>query len=296
MALVAPAFPTLDRAQILKVAGSIGVLGTGSQGPQQVMAALCKADVSGAEVARLIAREPALYARVLRVANSAYYGQSRHIATLDKALVLLGLNAVRSIAAAVCLERNMRVGAQQGLIDMTALVHHSLATAVSAESLARIQDPDLASDAFIAGLLHNLGIVVQVHLDAPGILDMIAARRVDAKRDMRVLEAERATVGHEECVAVLFEEWRLPETLVSAARYHHDPMGAGESHRKLAALINLGANLGLEGGHTFTLEPVAGERNGDAMSWLGLNTEQIDAVADVVPARIAELQKAVLGD
>jgi len=122
------------------------------------MAALCNSDVSPGEVESLVLGEPALYARVLRIANSAYYGQARSITTLSRAVVVLGLDAVRGIAAAACLDRTLPRGWKHPLVDMNAVVHHSVATAAAAEALARIRHPDLAAEAFVAGLLHkNLG-------------------------------------------------------------------------------------------------------------------------------------------
>ena len=88
------------RAQILKAAGSVGVLGGSALSGPRIMAALCDPEIQAREVCSLIAREPALCARVLRVANSAFYGHARSIATLERALALLGQDAVRGIAAA----------------------------------------------------------------------------------------------------------------------------------------------------------------------------------------------------
>jgi len=176
------------------------------------------------------------------------------------------------------------------------LLQHSLATAIAAHSLARIQHPALAPDAFSAGLLQNLGIIVQIHLDTPGTLAMLDARHTDATRNMRALELECASVGHEECVAVLFEEWKLPGSLVAAVRHHHDPISAPEIHRDLASLVNLGANLALACGATFSLEPSAVERDAQAMSILGLRAEDLDNVAAALAEHVAEFQLLILND
>ena len=283
----------IDRAQILKTASSLGLVGAGAHSGPRIMAALCNPLVSPGEVESLVLREPALYARVLRIANSPYYGQVRSITTLSRAVVVLGLDAVRGIAAAACLDRTLPRGRQHPLIDMTAVVHHSVATAAAAEALARIRHPELAAEAFIAGLLHNLGIVVQLSVDAPGVEAMIGLRAADDHRDMRILELERALVGHEECIATIFEEWQLPESLVAATRDHHDPIAAPQIHRELTALVNLGATLGLASGSTFTLEPAASPRNLSAMECVGLDHEQLNAVADDLPTRLATLRQAL---
>jgi HD-like signal output (HDOD) protein len=286
--------PAIDRTQILKAAASLGVLGSGAHSAPRIMAALCNPAVSPREIAALVGKEPALYARVLRVANSPYYGQSRSITTLDRALVVLGIDAVRGIAAAACLDRSMPRRGEDSVVDMKSVIQHSIATAATAESLARIQRPALAAEAFIAGLLHNLGIVVQLHLDAPGIRAIISLREAGDVRDMRALELDCAAIGHEECVGVIFEAWQLPESLIAAAREHHDPMAAAPPHRELAALINLGANLGLAGGSTFGLESSRVARNAPAMACLGLDDAQLDGVAVDMPARVAALRSALL--
>src|ERR1700692_2204159 len=100
--------PSVDRTQILRAAASLGVLGSGANSAPRIMGALCNPAVSPKQVAALVGREPALYARVLRVANSPYYGQSRSITTIDRALVILGTDAVRGIAAAACLDPRLR--------------------------------------------------------------------------------------------------------------------------------------------------------------------------------------------
>jgi HD-like signal output (HDOD) protein len=285
--------PSIDRAQILKAAATMGILGSGADSVPRMLALLCDPQVDGSEIASLIGRQPSMYARVLRVANSSYYGHPRSITTMERALLMLGRDAVRGIAAATCFDRTMARSMKGTAIDMQAVARHSLTTAAAAEALATIARRPMASEAFIAGLLHNLGIAVQVHLDPRGIDAMIDANRNGAACGIRVLESKHAMVGHEECLAVVFEAWQMPESLVAAAGHHHAPMNAPEPHRDLSALVNLGANLGLAIGPCYTLEPAPIERHLPAMLWLGLTDEHLDAVATQLPARVAELGSAL---
>ena len=180
------------------------------------------------------------------------------------------------------------------LVDVKGLLLHSFATAAAAEWLARLRRRALASDAFIGGLLHNLGILAQVHLDPSGIKAIIDARRIDAARDIRLLESEHAAVRHEECAATIFAAWQLPEALVVAAHHHHDPMAAPQAHRELTALIHLGANLALSGGNTFMLELAPTARDLPAMNLLGISAEDLDRAASELPGRFDELRGALL--
>jgi len=176
---------------------------------------------------------------------------------------------------------------------MQVVARHSLTTAVAAEALAKIARRPMVSEAFIAGLLHNLGIAIQVHLDPRGIDAMVDANRDGPACGIRVLESKHAIAGHEECLAVVFEAWQMPASLVAAAGNHHAPMDAPESHRDLTALVNLGANLGLAIGPCHSLEPAPLERHLPAMLWLGLTDEHLDDVAAQLPARVAELCSAL---
>jgi HD-like signal output (HDOD) protein len=260
-----------------------------------MMAALCNRAASAAQIAVLIRREPALCVRLLRVANSPFYGQSRAVQTIERALTLLGLNAVSGILAAACLDHSLLRGEQYSMLDMHGLVQHSVATAAAAEALALLRHPALAPEAFVAGLLHNLGILLQVHLDLPGVQAMTHRRQSGDARDLRFLEAECAVVGHEYCAAVVFEHWGLPEPLIAAAREHHDPMSAPEFHRPLPVLIGLGAGLSRETGNGFVLESEPLLRDPRAMAWLGVTGEELDAVAAALPDRVTRLRETLIG-
>ena len=291
--LTAAIKPPIDREHILNSAATLGILGLGTDSAPRMLALLCDPKTDFATIASLIARQPSMYARVLRVANSSYYGRPRSIATIDGALLMLGRDAVRTIAVASCFDRTLARSMKSTAIDMQAVVRHSLTTAVAAEALAILARPPAASEAFIAGLLHNLGIAVQVHLDPCGVDAMIEANRAGAACGIRVMESNNALVGHEECLAVVFHAWQMPDSLVAAAGHHHAPMDAAEQHRDLTALVNLASNLALATGPGYTLEPAPVQRSLPAMLWLGLTDGDLDDVSAGLPARVAELGSAL---
>lgn len=282
------------RELILRGAESLGVLGGAGHAAPQLIAMLCRGNVNASEVAALVEREPALYARVLRVANSPFYGCRTTIRTLQQAIVLLGLDAVRGIAAAACLDRQLMRDRETTALDLKALVVHSLATAIAAEALARLRAPALAADAFIAGLLHNLGVAVQLHVDGAGVRELVERRRVDPTADLRSGELECIAVGHEECVATVFEAWGFPCALVESARHHHRPGGAADAHRELAALVSLGANLGVRSGHAFVLEPAPVPPDPDALRLLAMDEAELARLVAELPERVSALSQALL--
>lgn len=279
--------------EILKAATAMGALGANAQSGQKLLAVLCDPQVKSAVVAQWVDQDPMISARVLRVANSPYYGQTRSVTTIARALLLLGLDAVRGIAAAACLDRTLSRGGALVALDVHAVMQHSLASAVAADMLARACRPALSGAAFIGGLLHNFGVVIQAYVDASGVEAMRAGRRDDAGRGIRQLEAQYAAVGHEDCVAALFDTWRLPDSLVMAARHHHDPAAAPDPHRDLAATLNLAAYIGLAGGYTFSLETDPGEPDAGALRQIGLAAADLESFVREVPLRVTELRRAL---
>jgi len=285
----------IGTAQILQAAAAAGVLGVSVDSSPRLLATLCSSNTTSRQIAALVRGEPLLYARVLRVANSPLYGQPSRVATIERALILLGSDAVRGIAAAVCLDRTMAASLGPARFDIRRLLLHSLATAAAAEWLARAACVDLAPNAFIAGLMHNLGILLQIHLDPDGIRSMIEARHASSNADTRELEIKLAAVGHEECGATIFRAWQLPEELIAAAEHHHGPAAAPQAHRRIAALVNVAANVALAIGNTYLLEPTATPVPTSALNLLELSPDDWENALLEVPARFLALRGAVIG-
>ena len=275
---------------ILRAAGNLGFIGSTSATAGRLLAALCNPTITFDELSNLLNSEPALVVRVLRVANSAFYGVSRSIKTIDRALMVLGFDAVRAVAAAACLDRSLARATQEAALDHHAMVRHSLTTAVAAESIAKLVQRDMAGDAFAAGLLHNLGLPVQAVLDAAGLRTLSAALRSGHSGDFRQLERSTLRISHEECAAVVFEQWQLPDSLVETARWHHAPLFAPAPHKWLSAVLGLALGLAAEAGHGFELEPAPQPRDPDLMYFVGITNQDMDSISDELVKRSALLR------
>jgi HD-like signal output (HDOD) protein len=245
----------ITEADIVRAASSLGVIAGGANTAHRILATLCDASLDARQIAEAIQREPALAARVLKVANSAFYGSSRNVATLDRALMLLGLDSVRGIAAAACLDRSVARRSVQAPIDPRALALHSVASAYAAESLARKCGRAIPAEAFMAALLHDFGVPVQERVDSAGVTKLLAALASDPEAQVGALEAQLVQVSHSRCAEVVFESWRLPQTIVVAAKHHDDPSQAPGPAKDLATLVHLGVQIALEAGFTHPLEP-----------------------------------------
>lgn len=242
-------------ADIVRAATSLGIIGGGAHTAHRILATLCDASLDARQIADVIQREPGLAARVLKVANSAFYGSSRHIATLDRALMLLGLDAVRGIAAAACLDRSVARRSPSAAIDPQALAYHCVASAFAAEALTKQSGRAIPAEAFMAALLHDFGVPVQERLDSAGVMKLMEVLAADPQSTYDALEQSLVQVGHAHCAQVVFDHWRLPEGIVFAARYHDDPSQAPGPAQPLTTLVHLGVQLALQAGFTHPLEP-----------------------------------------
>lgn len=280
-------------SDVLNAARAMGVLSSNAQSAPMILATLCREGIGAREVAEVLGREPGLTARVLRIANSAFYGVTRSIATIDRAVVVLGLDAVRGIAAAACLNRGFLSPGDSLPIDVSDMLRHSVATAAAAQTLAGRGDKTLAPEAFIGGLLHDLGITLQLKLDSAGLAAAAAAAQSRSPTGTRELENRHARISHERCATVLFHAWKLPDGLVAVAGHHHAPGHAPRAHRRLVELVSLGECLSIHAGMGFGAEISCPDPDAALLSSLQISTAELLEIEDGLPRMVADLQGAL---
>jgi HD-like signal output (HDOD) protein len=283
----------ITEADIVRAASSLGVIAGGANTAHRILATLCDASLDARQIAEVIQCEPALAARVLKVANSAFYGSSRNVGTLDRALMLLGLDSVRGIAAAACLDRSVARRSQQAPIDPRALALHSVASAYAAESLTKKCGRAIPTEAFMAALLHDFGVPVQERVDSAGVMKLLQALAGDPEALPGPLESQLVQVSHSRCAEVVFENWRLPKSIVLAAKHHDDPSQAPGPARDLAMLVHLGVQLALEAGFTHPMEPRQMRiPRGPLLQAMGLPEDAFTAVMDGLAERVLLVMEA----
>lgn len=285
--------PLLDRASLLHAAALLGPVAFGSQSLAGLISILCNEHSEIDCIVSLIEQQPLLAARVLRVANSAYYGQHRSVVTIHRAVTVLGTQAIRAIGVTCCFDRVMTQRLQETLGNAACFLRHSLATAVAAETLASVAHFPQPEAAFTAGVLHNIGVALQGCVDLRGMREMQRARGAGITAPIRDLEKAHSSAPHELCGGVVLEAWQLPTRLVSAAAHHHEPAEAPESHRALVSLVNIAAQLAASCGCGFALE-AASDYDPQALQWAQLDRAGVNAVTDGLPERVAELTQALL--
>jgi putative nucleotidyltransferase with HDIG domain len=175
-------------------------------------------DTSVGELARIVDADPALSARVLRLANAPYYGLSGRISSASRAVVLLGFDTVRALAlgaAASLMADEVDLGPE-------GLWTHNVATAAACAVVARrIGAP--AQDAFSAGLLKDVGVALLHRRDPQGYTAMLrsSGRSVE---ELNRAETRSFDVTHAAAGAMALEAWGFPQQFVNAVASHHLPL------------------------------------------------------------------------
>lgn len=178
--------------------------------------------VSINQIVEIIKYDQALTARILRLCNSAYFGLSRQITSLNDALVCLGTSKLLQIVMAVHTS-GVLSGRQAGYdLAIGELWKHSVAVAHASAYFAKRTKLDNTNVAFTAGLLHDIGKVVLSEYVADEFSRILT---LVSKENRAFVEAEREVLGidHTQIGAAVAEKWDLPEPLVRCIRYHHDP-------------------------------------------------------------------------
>lgn len=197
-------------------------------------------DIQYRQLRELLRVDPALAVRVLKVANSAFFG-SRSITSIDRALAVLGAVAVAGIAMAARFDGSIAPACtESGRLQH--LRRHSLMTAVAAKRIvARTEGVWDGEGAFVLGLLHDLGWLVHV--------------QIERERRLRPPEAVTSTptaelAEHALLSAALFAHWQLPAQFIDAARDHHAVPEAGPASVG-SALLAVAEQCALHGGDAF---------------------------------------------
>ena len=246
---------------------------------QKARKVLADPNSSFSDLARIIETDQGIVTRVLKIANSPYYGHSGNVSSVHHASAVLGAKTLMELLNLACsseiLDKNL-----DGY-DLVAgdLWMHSLAVASGSQIIARRVQPALEQDAFSAGLIHDVGKII---LD-PYILERKEEFQSFVKLENEsFLSAEKRMLGfdHAELASEVCEHWQIPKHIALSIRYHHDPTPSDKDmlsyivHMADAIAIMSGIGAGIDG-MLYSIHP-------DAAEILRLKEEDIgDIMADI---------------
>ncbi|MDH5517066.1 MAG: HDOD domain-containing protein [Gammaproteobacteria bacterium] len=226
---------TVNQQPINMVAGIINLISL----PEiciRINTALEDPSHTNAQLGEIIAHDPAMAARILRIVNSAYYQFPSKIEMVSRAISLIGEDDLRALVLATsALEVFDRIPNQ--LVNMELFWQHSVFTGIVARLLARQCNVLHTERLFIAGLLHDIGKLV-LYYKEPEISQSVL--RQAAETSGIVHQAEQLQLGftHADVGAALAQAWQLPESFQTIIQHHHQPDKA-EKYEIETAIVHL---------------------------------------------------------
>lgn len=170
---------------------------------------------------RIIEKDQALAAKILRVANSAFYGLLSSVSSLEHALVILGINEVKSIVLG-CSVYNFFSHGQSNAFDRTQFWKHAIICSQVAKLLGAHFNTRNGDSLFLAGLIHDIGKVVldqYFHEDFVQIIEHISLTKTTfSKAEKKILGTTHSQIG-----AKVLKQWRFPDEVIMQILYHHAP-------------------------------------------------------------------------
>ena len=190
-------------------------------------------------LARIVDKDAAIGAKILQLANSAFIGARRTIVNLEQAIVYLGADTIRNLAISISVQQIFRRVETNGLLSIDRYWHHSYLSALLARNIATTVGHADPSEAYLAGLLHDIGKLL-LWMAFPGRYAPLLLRGVRCHSGrLAFLEEEKLRINHCEAGAWLCTQWRLPSFLADALRYHHHPLDEVAQALPLVRIVSL---------------------------------------------------------
>jgi putative nucleotidyltransferase with HDIG domain len=199
---------------------------------------------SAEDVAKFISRDVALTSKVLRLANSAFYGIPRTISSVNSAIVILGFNTIRSLVLSASVLKVFP--AKPGLVkfDRKAFWKHSFMVGIASRMVAQIYRRKKLVDmetAFSAGLLHDIGKIILEQFSNEEYLPVLKAAK-DQAQPLVLVERNMLGMSHADVSGMLVDKWQMPNELKGPIVFHHNPLEDSAS-QDMACIVHYANHL-----------------------------------------------------
>ncbi len=286
------AVETADNAKLIvdKALRAIGDLATLPEVTIKIIEIVEDQKSTAHDLHEIIKNDPALSVKVLKVVNSAFYGLPGQVASVDRAIILLGLSAVKNIAIAASIARlfkGKRISQQFRASD---LWRHSVAVAVAARALGKCSPHPLMTDEiFVTGLIHDVGTLVERQTFPDKFCEVIDRC---AQSDIDFLECERQIVGadHQAFGVGLTTKWKFPRHLRAAVGFHHNPEALSVELRNMATLVQLADVLCCQEQIGFYLTARHSSITQEMLDVLSITQDQVEGVRATLLDQVTEAE------
>lgn len=240
----------------------------------------------------VISNDPALSSRILKVVNSSFYGLPGQISSINRAIVMLGLNAVKNIAIAASLAKLFRGGELTPTFSAKELWNHSNATAIGCKMISDTLGMGLGDEAYLAGLIHDIGIMVEMQFDRSKLIDALdkTGASVDGVPTESLLVTEEIVFGanHQHFGQGLCSKWKFPAPFAAATGFHHNPLSAPSEQSKLVAVVHAADCMAGRIANGFRLDNPTCQIQKEVRDLLKLNDEKIEDLVARLQTLVAD--------
>jgi len=236
------------------------------------------------KLARIISHDPALTTKILKIANSSFYGLPNKIESIDRAINVIGLDALKNIALSFVIVKEFR-RSKTDRFDFDFFWRRSITAAVSAGLLAEFLNIK-RDDIFVTPLLMDIGVVVMYLIRPHDYLRVIEEKQATEKN---TIEAERLIYGctHAEVGGELLRRWKIPEEIYIPIRFHHTPEECPPEFKEMVKILIMAdlTSSVYHGGHGMEKFGILQDMMKDE---IGINDEEIENYIDTVAERTLE--------
>ncbi len=243
----------ITRLTAPEVAAAVAELPAMPSSISEVISACDDQDMTVGQLSQVVLRDQSLTANILKLANSSFYGHARQVTTITEAVVMLGFSAIKSLAISSHTARLLGGGLPGYGLQQGELWRHSISVAFTARRLAVEVQLAPVEEAFVAGLLHDIGkTILSSYME--NAFDEVTRIAQERRMPFHEVESELLGFDHAELGAQIAASWSFPPELEEAIRFHHGPSDATIKpalahcvHLADAACMMLGIGLGTDG-------------------------------------------------
>jgi len=268
---------------VVKALAKIGDIATLPEVTLRVIEIVENPRSTARDLHEVIKTDPALSSKILKVVNSSFYGLPGQIASVDRAIVMLGLSAVKNIAIAASMARLFKSDKLTEEYSAADLWKHSVAVAVASRALARAAGNQTgAEEVFLAGLIHDLGMLAERQTCGDMFTDVI--RKCSAGEGAFVtLEDQIIGANHQSFGEALCAKWKFPKHLRAVVGNHHDPSRVSPEFKKMVTLVHVADVLACQLELGFNLSAKDEPILPDDLATIGIDDAQLEEIRAELP-------------
>lgn len=290
------AVETADTAQqiVEKAVAKLGDIATLPEVTIKIIEIVEDPKSTARDLHEIIKNDPALSVKVLKVVNSAFYGLPGQIASVDRAIILLGLSAVKNIAIAASIARLFKGGRVSQHFSASDLWRHSVAVAVASHDIAKATPhPVLLNEVFVAGMIHDIGMLVERQV-FPEEFSQVVDECLET--DIDFLACERKLIGadHQAFGVGLTTKWKFPRHLRASVGFHHNPEALSAELRNMATLIQIADVMCCQEQLGFYLTSRNDEITDEMIETIDVTRAQLDGIRAALPEQVAEAEATLI--